>query len=116
MPEDNEKLLSTLIKKYRSDEKKSHTNGARERIVSGVTYTSSLRPNAKDDNPLSMMEMLCLIFMVSGKEREKCAKLLNISQKTIKTYEQRIRAKLQAKNRANALYIALAKGYISLII
>jgi DNA-binding NarL/FixJ family response regulator len=113
--EDNELFLSKLIKKYKSDKKKSLTSNSHERVISGVIYTSSLKPNIKADNPLTMMEMLCLIFLVSGKEKRTCAKLLSKSEHTIKTYEQRIREKLMAKNRANAFYIALSKGYISLV-
>jgi len=116
LEDDNEQFLSRLIKKYKSDERKLRGGGSRERVVSGVIYTSSMKPNIKDDNPLTFMEMLCLILMVLGKENEVCAKILNISAHSIKTYEQRVRSKLGAKNRANALYIALSKGYIQFIL
>lgn len=114
MLEKNEEIFAELIKKYRSSEKNRNTEGIKEDIIYSVAKTSNLLPNLKKGNPLSMMEMLCLIFMVAEKEPDKCAKLLNISPNSIKTYEQRVRYKLGTKSRANSLYVALVKKYILL--
>ncbi len=112
MLEDDKQLLSKFIREY---ENKSSPS-AHELVISSVSYASKLRPNLRDDNPLTMMEMLCLIFMVAGEGKKSCAKLLSKSEHTIKTYEQRIRDKLMVKNRANAFYSALSKGYISVVL
>ncbi len=114
MLERNEEHIIKLIKKYRSSDKSRNTEGLKEDIIFSVAKTSNLLPNLKKGNPLSMMEMLCLIFMVIEKKPEKCAKLLNISPNSIKTYEQRLRYKLGTKSRANSLYVALMKKYILL--
>lgn len=110
----NEKALARLIKEYRSFEKKINTENIEELIICCVSETLNLIPNPTKSNPLSMMEMLCLIFIFAGKEPHECAKVLNISEQSIRTYVQRARHKLKAKNRTNAFYIALVNGYILL--
>lgn len=111
---ENEKTLARLIKKYRSSEKNINTENIEELIICCISEILHLIPNPTKSNPLSMMEMLCLIFIFAGKESKECAKVLNISEKSIKTYEQRARHKLKVKNRTNAFYVSLVKRYILL--
>jgi|GEM_PF-6390886 len=106
---EDEIMLRKLIKNYKS------SNGSKdslELMVAGVTYVSKLKPNIKD-NILSLMETLCLILLAIGKNPYQCGNFLDISVKTVRTYEQRARKKLGAKNRVNAFYLAQMHGYVS---
>jgi DNA-binding CsgD family transcriptional regulator len=58
--------------------------------------------------------MICLLLLASGKNPPRCADILNISVNSIMTYEMRIRKKLGAKNRTQALFLALKEKYFQL--
>lgn len=106
----NDTHLHELIKQYKlSDEDKSLL----DLVIANIVYISKLRPNMKD-KLLSPMELLCLILLSIGKNPDQCADLMGISVKTVRTYEQRARKKLGAKNRTNAFYLAQINGYISI--
>lgn len=102
--------LQELIRQYKlSEDDKSLL----ELVIANIVYISKLRPNMKD-KLLSPMELLCLILLTIGKNPDQCADLMGISVKTVRTYEQRARKKLGARNRTNALYLAQINGYISI--
>ncbi len=104
-----ESILNDLIKKYKS----LHDPDVLEFMVSCLFYVAKIKPHLCDDNPLNLMEMLCLILLAVGKNPDRCADLLGVSVNSIKTYEQRIRKKLGARNRLHAFYIAQMQGWIS---
>ncbi len=112
---DEEKVLSELIRKYKLAEGDQEPSSILDLLIASIVYFSKIRPNLNRENPLSIMEMLCQIFLATGKNPDRCADLLGISPNTIKTYEQRIREKLHAENRVHAFYIAQVKGYLTVI-
>lgn len=121
MPINNEKTLDELFQKYtlsekNPDKKNSALKNAIELVISTLICEFRLKPNIDDDSPLSIKEVFSMILLAAGESVPRCAKLIGISPKSMKTYERRIRRKLSAKNRTNAFYIAQVKGYISLII
>jgi DNA-binding CsgD family transcriptional regulator len=70
--------------------------------------------NLRKDNPLTAREMTCLMLLATGKNPEQCADLLNITYSSVLTYEKRIRQKLGVRNRVQAFYTALCKGYLKI--
>lgn len=115
MKKEDEKILADLMKKYNFADRGKISNEDIEFVMASISYVLKVRPNLNSNNPLSIREILCLAFLAAGKNPDKCADLLGISAKTIKTYEQRIREKLGARNRTNALYLAQIRGFISIV-
>lgn len=72
-------------------------------------------PDARKDNPLTPREMSCLMLLATGKSPEQCGDLLNITYSSVVTYEKIIRQKLGARNRVNAFYTAICRGYLKVI-
>ncbi len=107
-----DKLLLERIRRYRATSKSSLPDDVAQHIVQHITGISNIKPNLCDDNPLSIMEMLCLILLTMGYVPKTCAKFLDVKLGTIKTYEERLRYKLSAKNRTHAFYLTLIKGYL----
>lgn len=110
MNKEDESLITQIAKKYKFDQSLALS----EAFVASIVYVSKLRPHIVKENPLSVREMVCMSLMTVTKNIHHCATLLNISPQTITTYEKRIRQKLGARNRTQALYIALRRGYLSL--
>ncbi len=71
-------------------------------------------PGIVKNNPLSIREMLCLILLATGKSPEQCATLLNITSNTLSSYLKRIHKKLQVRNRTQAFFISLQRGYLQI--
>jgi DNA-binding CsgD family transcriptional regulator len=70
--------------------------------------------NVQDKNPLTPREMHCLMLLAMGKNPEQCADMLNLAHSSVITYEKRIRQKLGARNRVQAFYIAICRGYLQI--
>lgn len=70
-----------------------------------------ITPCLHAQNPLSLREMLCLLLLASGKNPPRCADILNISVNSVITYETRIRKKLGARTRTEALFLALKSSF-----
>lgn len=86
-----------------------------DRIAKAVrTEYSSLASNAADtkQNPLTHKEQEILIALSQGMTREEIAVERFITVNTVKTYIRNIYNKLQAGNRAEAVSIAMSRGYI----
>jgi DNA-binding NarL/FixJ family response regulator len=65
-----------------------------------------LNPAEGVNPPLSPKEWLCLELAACGNSAEETAKKLSLSTGTIKNYRERIRAKLDCKTIAHAVYKA----------
>lgn len=111
---DKDKTLLELISKIKRIDQSIPLSEAENLLIACIAYISKIRPNPCPENPLSVIETLCIILLAIGKNPERSADLLGISPKTIRTYEQRIRDKLGARNRTHAFYLALTKGYITI--
>ncbi|HVV68007.1 MAG TPA: helix-turn-helix transcriptional regulator [Gammaproteobacteria bacterium] len=83
-------------------------------LIKVLTEELGITPGIAVDNPLSLREMLCLILLATGKSPEQCAVLLNITANTFSSYLKRIHKKLRVRNRMQALFIALQKGYLQI--
>lgn len=109
---DKEKVLLELINKVKRIGR-SIPSEMENQLIACFAYISKIRPNPGPDNPLSMRQMLCVILLAIGKNLERSADLLEISPKTVRTYEKQIRKKLGAINRTHAFYLALINSYIT---
>lgn len=58
------------------------------------------------------LELLCLVGQ--GNDYKEAAEILGLTYSTVKTYMHKINKKLDAKNMANAIVIALQAGMIHL--
>jgi DNA-binding NarL/FixJ family response regulator len=70
-------------------------------------------PSQLAENPLTTREQEVLAKLVAGKTSSVIAKELVISENTVKTHLNNIKAKLGARNRHEAILIALARGWLS---
>lgn len=66
----------------------------------------------RGDEPLTERELSVLRGVAAGLENKQIAKHLGIAADTVKEHLSRVMAKLRASNRAHALSIALARGYL----
>lgn len=77
-----------------------------------VAYHKQNPKKAVKNNPLSKRELAVLQAIARGLTREEVAQEQYISMNTVKSTISSIFNKLNAKNKADAVSIALAKGYI----
>lgn len=66
----------------------------------------------RGDEALSERELSVLRGVAAGLENKQIAQRLGISAETVKEHMSRVMAKLHASNRAHALAIALARGFL----
>ncbi|MDQ0008421.1 DNA-binding NarL/FixJ family response regulator [Luteibacter jiangsuensis] len=66
----------------------------------------------RDDEALTERELEVLRGVAAGLENKQIAKRLGLSADTVKEYVSNAMAKLHASNRAHALSIALARGFL----
>lgn len=109
----HEDYAGNLIREYMPAKNTRPSADALMVLISNILTLSKLKPNLRSDNPLTVAEMVCMILLAMGKNPDQCADFLKVSVETIRTFEQRIRKKLGAKNRTNAFYIAFIQGYIT---
>ena len=95
--------------------------GAIERIAAGGSYVDPrldrilLSPRATAQVPaLSPREREILHLMAEGLTAEAVANELNVSVETVRTHVRNAIRKLQARNRVNAIALALQRGEIEL--
>ncbi|QDE39749.1 response regulator transcription factor [Luteibacter pinisoli] len=67
----------------------------------------------RGDEPLTERELSVLRGVAAGLENKQIAQHLGIAADTVKEHLSHIMAKLRATNRAHALSIALARGYLA---
>lgn len=67
----------------------------------------------RGDEPLTERELAVLRGVAAGLENKQIARHLGISADTVKEHLSHVMAKLRATNRAHALSIALARGYLA---
>lgn len=114
MKKEDEKAIAEFIRKHKLLNK-SKTNDINDIINASIIYLSGLRPNITSDNPLSTMQMYCLMLLATGRNPDQCADLLGISVHSVTKHEKRLRRKLGAKDRTHAYHLALRNNYISII-
>jgi DNA-binding CsgD family transcriptional regulator len=68
--------------------------------------------NFTRENPLAVMEMVCLALRILGNDHQEIADALRLKPSTIRTHEERVRKKLKVHSLAQATYIALKKNYL----
>lgn len=79
-----------------------------EELVNFVEYTYNIQQN------LSNRELQVLINIAAGKSIKEIANDLNLSEKTISTYRNRILKKLNLKNNAEIIYYAIKNKLITI--
>lgn len=57
----------------------------------------------------------CLFFLLRGKSAEQIAKILQLSKRTIETYIEAIKEKLNCKTKAEIYAEAIERGYLNII-
>lgn len=68
--------------------------------------------NGRMRNPLSPRELVVLAKAANGLVDKEIAKFIDVQPATIRTYWDRLRTKLHAKNRTHAVSLAVALGWI----
>lgn len=68
----------------------------------------------KENQILSKRELEVLLLLAAGFENRQIAKIFYVTLSTIKKQLEKIYQKLNAKNRANAIFIAYSLGIISM--
>jgi len=66
-------------------------------------------------SPLTERELQCLQLAALGNTNAKIGQMLYLSQDTVKGHMGRAFRRLEAKDRANAVYLAVAQGYIKAV-
>lgn len=61
---------------------------------------------------LTARELEILGYIAEGFQDKQTARELNLSSRTVQTHCNRIVSKLGANSRANAIYIAMKKGFL----
>lgn len=110
-----EKALAELFQKFRLDDRRAIAGNIKDIIITAITCIAKLQPNLTPDNPLTLLEMIYLILLVTGKNPDQCADLLGVEMVTVQNTEKRIRKKLGARNRTHAFYIASVRGFLTFI-
>ena len=64
--------------------------------------------------PLTQRETQILNYIADGNTNKQIARILNISEQTIKNHVSAILRKLNANDRAHAVFLAIRQGWISL--
>ncbi|MFV0400687.1 MAG: LuxR C-terminal-related transcriptional regulator [Oscillospiraceae bacterium] len=77
-----------------------------------TAYLKQNPVNAAGDNPLTKREMEVLTALSRGLTREEIASAQYVSVNTVKTFIRSIYNKLDAANRAEAVSVAISRGYI----
>ncbi|MGC8943909.1 MAG: LuxR C-terminal-related transcriptional regulator [Caldisericia bacterium] len=99
-----------LIKaiRYAYSSKKYVPLNIAEELVDFVEYKYNIQQN------LSNRELQVLVNIANGKSIKKIANELNLSEKTISTYRNRILKKLNLKNNAEIIYYAIKNKLINI--
>jgi DNA-binding CsgD family transcriptional regulator len=114
MKKEEEKIISEFVKKHQFF-KKSKSEDIRDLKTASIVYLSGMRPNISPDNPLTTMQMFCLMLLSTGTKAKKCADILGLTVNTVQTYEKRLREKLGAKDRTHALVLACRRNYLTIL-
>jgi DNA-binding NarL/FixJ family response regulator len=64
--------------------------------------------------PLTSKEVQILTFIAEGNTNKRIASILGISEQTIKNHVSAILRKLNANDRAHAVFLALRNGWIAI--
>ena len=72
-----------------------------------------LKQNNNDQN-LTRLELICLTLVANGMSLEEIARRVTVSEQAIETLLDAAQHKLGARNRLNAVAIAIRKGLIGI--
>ena len=95
-----------LIKPFSFDELVARIRSIARRRATEIT------PDNNPENPLSSREQEVLNLIASGQSNAEIAETLFLSPETIKSHVKTMLVKLQAKDRTQALVIALQQGFV----
>lgn len=95
-----------LIKPFSFDELVARIHSIARRRAPGTP------PDSNPENPLSRREQEVLNLIAAGQSNAEIAENLFLSPETIKSHVKTILVKLQAKDRTQALVIALQEGFV----
>lgn len=89
-------------------------SGADDGVRRGPQETRSVHPQRTARNKLTARETEVLHLVADGRSAREIAKLLSITSRTVDEHVQAAVRKLGARNRTNAVAIALRDGVIRL--
>lgn len=81
-------------------------------VISSSQLVPDLKKHQEDPNPLSSREQEVLAELAKGCSNQELAQHLSIEVNTVKAHVRSILAKLEAKNRDQAVLIARARGWL----
>ena len=107
----SERLPEDVLRRYQEQTRHFDEVAARRRHSSAVVIG---RFDALSGQPPTEREIAVLQFVADGLTNKEIALRLSLSEETIKSYLQRIMAKLEARNRAHAVAQGYEQGWIGL--
>ena len=109
----SERLPADLLSRYREKARHFDEVAARRGHSSAVVVGrfESLIGQAPTDREIALLQ-----FVADGLTNKEIAVRLSLSEETIKSYLQRILAKLEARNRAHAVALGFEQGWIGLTV
>ena len=109
----SERLPADLLSRYQEQTRYFDEVAARRGHSSAVVVGrfESLNGQAPSDREIAVLQ-----FVADGLKNKEIAVRLSLSEETIKSYLQRILAKLEARNRAHAVALGYEQGWIGLTV
>jgi DNA-binding CsgD family transcriptional regulator len=107
----SERLPADVLQRYQEQTRYFDEVAARKGHSSAVVMG---RFDALSGQPPTEREIAVLQFVADGLTNKEIAVRLSLSEETIKSYIQRILAKLVARNRAHAVTLGYEQGWIGL--
>lgn len=102
-PDAFSKISATLIQ----SDKKYYPANSKER-----SYMLDFSPKEKN---LSERELECVFHLLRGRSMKEIGKELNISPRTVETHLEKIKVKLNCRNKSDIFDYGLAEGYLNYI-
>lgn len=108
MPVKNENLTKIAVNLLKINQRKNSTS----QIECGIF---SLTNEKYNHYRLSKQESFCLFFLVRGNTAKLIAKKMNISFRTVESYLENIKIKLNCKNKSELIAKAIEEGFLTTI-
>ena len=111
---DNEQQMMLILQRDFDEKSRNHPTEESSVIQEFITgKVQSLLDRIKSNGPLSGREMEVLNYAAMGKSNKEIAKIIGLSESTIKNHFSSTLRKLQANDRTHAVTLALCHGWLN---